>query len=63
MTLFSRIRIFRSKGILPQALINYITFGGGGFALDRENNSKSYSMQELAEMVILIVRSSLTNKY
>lgn len=47
-----RICICSSKGIFPQALINYITLSGGGFNRDGGLKPKSYSMSELVETVI-----------
>lgn len=47
-----------SKGILPHALVNYITLSGGGFKREIGIKPKSYSMQELKKMVIFVVPSS-----
>lgn len=47
----NRLILDRSKGIFPQALINYVTRTGGGFYKDIGAKPKSYSMSELQEMV------------
>ncbi|KAF2889868.1 hypothetical protein ILUMI_16306 [Ignelater luminosus] len=46
-----QISSYRKSGILPQALVNFITHSGGGFEKDQERylKPKSYTMDELAE--------------
>lgn len=39
-------------GILPLALINYITYSGGGFTKEQSTKPKIYSLEELQKMVI-----------
>lgn len=41
----------RSSGILPQALINYITLSGGGFERKQGEKPKNYTMNELKDSV------------
>lgn len=45
---------YREKGILPQALINYITLSGGGFERETAKNN-SFSMKELIGMVRMLI--------
>ncbi|XP_022901809.2 nondiscriminating glutamyl-tRNA synthetase EARS2, mitochondrial [Onthophagus taurus] len=46
-----KISSYRENGILPQALINYITCSGGGFKRDLEQNikPKCFTMKELTD--------------
>lgn len=47
------IEEYRSRGIYPQALINFITqAGGGGFNRDHSMQPKSFTMQELQDQVV-----------
>lgn len=45
----SSIEYYRSKGVFPQALINYVSGPGGGFHR-KSAEPQSHSMEELQEM-------------
>lgn len=49
------IEYFRSKGVFPLALINYIILTGGGFERKREEKTRCMSLEELAETVNRLV--------
>lgn len=46
-----RIGSFRDQGILPQALLNFITQSGGGFEQIADKKIRSHQMKELVERV------------
>lgn len=50
-----KISSYRDKGIIPLALLNFITHSGGGFTKDSERHLKPtiYSMEELTEQVCI----------
>ncbi|KAF5298460.1 hypothetical protein FQR65_LT01239 [Abscondita terminalis] len=54
---------YRKSGILPLALINFITNSGGGFSKDQERNLKPkiYTMEELASQVFNIIFCTITH--
>jgi glutamyl-tRNA synthetase len=44
-----KLEFYRSKGIFPEALLNYVTQAGGGFNRDPAERLKCYTMNELTQ--------------
>ncbi|CRK97810.1 CLUMA_CG011186, isoform A [Clunio marinus] len=45
-----KLEYYRSKGIFPQALVNYVTQAGGGFNRKPDEQLYSYEMKELTQL-------------
>lgn len=53
---------YRDSGILPQALVNYVTQAGGGFIRQQGLKPKSYTMNELSSQFDVSVINSHPSK-
>lgn len=59
------VNFYRESGILPRALINFLTYSGGGFRRGEKHESfeiKSYSVDELCQMFDLNLVSGTSCK-